>query len=354
MFVTCQAGFQDLLVAELADRGYAAEQEGPGWARVKKEDSPASPLPPETGVPSDLAFAHAVIDRATEFRAESVNALAQGLADAFLESLRGIRVEGPWPCVFQFPAEIVGLGRRVSGVEKAFLEILRRKLPRVAKLAMADLPRGVQAVRGWGVYFTDFGAAFAGSQLWVNGPRRMADDERAPSRSYLKIEEAYVVFGREPKPEETVADLGASPGGWCFSAAKRGSRVLAIDNGPLKGGALDHPLIEHRRTDAFSFTPESGQSFDWLFCDLVDDPNHVMANLVTPWLTRGWCRNFVINLKFGRVAPIAFLRELQSPQGVFAKHAPGFRVRHLYHDREEFTIVGHVSRGAEVSPSAEG
>ena len=33
---------------------------------------------------------------------------------------------------------------------------------------------------------------------------------QAPSRSYLKVEEAYVVLGREPQPGETVCDLGGS------------------------------------------------------------------------------------------------------------------------------------------------
>src|SRR5205085_3415482 len=99
------------------------------------------------------------------------------------------------------------------------------------------------------------GRAFIAREAFVHGPRRMADDDLAPSRSYLKVEEAYVVLGREPQPGETVCDLGAAPGGWSYSAAKRGAQVIAIDNGPLKGGALDRPLIEHRREDAFKFSP---------------------------------------------------------------------------------------------------
>jgi 23S rRNA (cytidine2498-2'-O)-methyltransferase len=104
----------------------------------------------------------------------------------------------------------------------------------------------------------------------------MADDSLAPSRSYLKVEEAYIVLGREPVAGETVVDLGAAPGGWSYSAAKRGARVIAVDNGPLKGGALDHPLIEHRREDAFHFQPPTGEVIGWLFCDLVEEPHHVM------------------------------------------------------------------------------
>jgi 23S rRNA (cytidine2498-2'-O)-methyltransferase len=134
--------------------------------------------------------------------------------------------------------------------------------------------------------------------------------------------------------------LGAAPGGWSYSAAKRGARVIAVDNGPLKGGALNHPLIEHRLEDAFKFTPPEGGGYDWLFCDLVEEPHHVMQNIVAPWLEHGWCRRFVINLKFGHVDALALLREIRAADSALARHGVNRHIRHLYHDREEFTVVG--------------
>ncbi len=244
--------------------------------------------------------------------------------------------------MFQTVPEVVGLGRRASGVEKAFLELLRKKLNRIAKLATSEVPRGAGKSRGLFVFFADFGRVFASREAWLGGQRRMADDDAAPSRSYLKVEEAYIVIGREPVAGETVVDLGAAPGGWSYSAAKRGARVIAVDNGPLKGGALNHPLIEHRLEDAFKFHPPEGVVFDWLFCDLVEEPHHVMQNIVAPWLAGGWCRRFVINLKFGHVDSLALLREIRADVSPFARYAANFRIRHLYHDREEFTVVGEL------------
>ena len=192
------------------------------------------------------------------------------------------------------------------------------------------------------VFFTAFDRALLSRTAVLGGQRRMADDPAAPSRSYLKIEEAFGVLGAEPGPEETVADLGAAPGGWSYSAARRGSRVVAVDNGPLKGGALGHPQIEHLCEDAFGFRPTPGAAFDWLLCDLVEEPHHVLRDLVEPWLGRGWCRRFVINLKFGRTDPVALLQELRAPDSPFVRHAADVRIRHLYHDREELTVVGNV------------
>jgi 23S rRNA (cytidine2498-2'-O)-methyltransferase len=332
MLMTCQAAFETLLARELEDAGLPVAEQGPGWVRTDRDEAAAT-----------WAFPHLSLLAAVELRGESVNALAQRVAEFFLASLQGERIDTAWPSVWLGPAEIVGLGRRISSVEAAFAELLKKKLSRVAKLAVADPPRGVGSARGLFVYFTDFGRAFVAREAVVHGQHRMADDDLAPSRSYLKVEEAYQVLGREPAAGETVCDLGAAPGGWSYSAAKRGARVVAIDNGPLKGGALDHPRIDHRREDAFKFVAQPGE-FDWLFCDMVEEPHHVIQHIVAPWLAQGACRRFVVNLKFGRVDPIALLRELRGPESPWVRHAAGFRVRHLYHDREEFTVVGEVTR----------
>lgn len=320
-----------MLARELAERhGANHEETGPGWLRL------AGP------VDAPLTFAHLSLREPVELRGESVNALAAAVADFFLTRLRGERIEAAWPSVWLGPQELVGLGRRIGAVEAAFGELLKKKLARVAKLATTDLPRAAGAVRGLFVFFVDFGRAYVAREAFVHGPRRMADDPLAPSRSYLKVEEAYLVLGREPQPGETVCDLGAAPGGWSYSAAKRGARVVAVDNGPLKGGALDHPQIEHRREDAFKFVPPAGGSFDWLFCDLVEEPHHVVRHILEPWLARRWCRHFVVNLKFGRVDAIALLRELRAANSPLTTHAAHFRIQHLYHDREEFTLVGET------------
>ena len=363
-----QAGFEDLLALELASVGVPGVEHGPGWvlATALRAELPtskpescstmkeqvdrgvfnASEMDEKTGSTSislDLAFAHLTLHEPVEVRGESVNALAQQIAGFFMQSLRDERVEAAWPCVFAGPAELIGLGRRITAVENAFHEILKKRLSRVAKLALSGTSRGAGPARGLFVFFSDFGRAFVAREALLGGQRRMADDEAAPSRSFLKVEEAYGVLGCEPQAEETVCDLGAAPGGWSYSAAQRGARVVAVDNGPLKGGALGHPQIEHRCEDAFKFTPRDGEVFDWLFCDLLEEPHQVLNHIVEPWLARRWCRRFVINLKFGHVNAMALLAELRAPGSPFVAHADNFRVRHLYHDREEFTVVGALN-----------
>ncbi len=332
MIFRCQPGFEPNLEKELRLHGLVATELGSGWLRVAQA---GARLP-------ELCFAQATLLDPVEINADTVNGLAGKILDYFLGSAKVERFEGAWPLIIEMAAGLDGLGRRMDGVEKALAELLRKRMSRVAKLATTDKPRGVVSVRGLFIFFADFGRLFVARECVFGGQRRMADDTLAPSRSYLKMEEAYIVLGREPVAGETVVDLGAAPGGWSYSAAKRGARVIAVDNGPLKGGALDHPSIEHRREDAFRFQPTAGERVDWLFCDLVEEPHHVMRNLIEPWITQGWCRWFVFNLKFGRVDPVALLREIAAPGSVLAERTTGLRIRHLYHDREEFTLVGEV------------
>ena len=47
-------------------------------------------------------------------------------------------------------------------------------------------------------------------------------------------EEAFVVLRQEPAADESVCDLGAAPGGWSYSAAKRGAR-RARSRRPIAG-----------------------------------------------------------------------------------------------------------------------
>lgn len=344
MIFTCQPGFVDLLADELRGRGYAPAEQGAGWVRaVHMSPTPGvSGSTSAAGAAEGLCFAQMTLLDPVEITGDSVNALAARITEQFLASAKTERFEGEWPCLFEEAAELDGLGRRVKGVEKTFHENLKKRMGRVARLAVAGKPRGVARVRGLYVFFVDFKRAYVSREAFFGGQRRMADDEQAPSRSYLKIEEAYILLGREPAFEETVADLGAAPGGWSYSASKRGAKIVAVDNGPLKGGAYDNYKIEHRMEDAFAFRPAPGQVFDWMFCDLVEEPHHVVDNLITPWLENRWCRRFVVILKFGRVNPLALLRQVQAADSVFSRCAVNVRVRHLYHDREEFTIVGEV------------
>ena len=324
-FAICQNGFEALTRDELTD-----------LRRVKTLGHTVGCVN-YTGKLANCVFPHFYANESETLEDQGVKSLAKRLFDYFINTTKDIKFESSWYAVFMDSRNEPGLSRRMKSIKEAFFEILKKRMSRVSKLMLDDVPKKPGDYVGLLVYVTDFNKLNAAVSFHYNGQCRMADDPLAPSRSYLKVEEGYRVLGHSPLQNDLVVDLGAAPGGWSFSAAKRGATVFAIDNGPLKKGALQWDTIIHKKADAFKFVPNT--RMDWLFCDLVEEPHHVMQ-MISQWFANRRCRSFVINFKFGHVNPIKLIAELESSTGMLMPHTDNAKVVHLYHDRDEVTLVG--------------
>ncbi|MCW4628334.1 23S rRNA (cytidine(2498)-2'-O)-methyltransferase RlmM [Marinomonas rhodophyticola] len=168
--------------------------------------------------------------------------------------------------------------------------------------------------------------------------------QRIPSRSTLKLEEAFLQFVPERTLEAdltegmTAVDLGAAPGGWTYQFVKKGIHVIAIDNGPMQKELMSTGLVQHEKADGFKFEPP--YTVDWLVCDMVERPMKV-AELMAKWLANGWTRRAIFNLKLPmkkRYQEVSLC--LQTIEAMLKKAGVGYhyQVKHLYHDREEVTV----------------
>lgn len=181
------------------------------------------------------------------------------------------------------------------------------------------------------------------------GIPRLKFPSDAPSRSTLKLEEAFHMFIPYDEWEERLegglqaVDLGACPGGWTYQLVKHSMRVQAVDNGPMAESLMETGQVRHLREDGFKFVPTS-KNITWLVCDMVEKPAKVAA-LMTTWMVNGWCRETIFNLKLPmkkRYEEVSHILEKMAAemkeQGVNAL----IHAKHLYHDREEITV--HVQR----------
>lgn len=182
--------------------------------------------------------------------------------------------------------------------------------------------------------------------------------EGAPSRSALKLEESWLLCGWRPAFRETVIDLGAAPGGWTHACLKRGCRVMAVDNASLRLRDVDDlpGTLTHVRADGLRFRPPAPWlPVDWLLVDMLIPPG-VCLGLLKKWIGNGWMRRFVVNLKLPQREPLAALHPVREYlAGVpGSPGSPGFwwRMRQLYHDRREVTVMGAIP--GELKPSAGG
>lgn len=315
----------DLLEKELLWRKFVVLNKGEGWVSVA-QNRPNAPI----------CFAYAHFYQASLIESDTLNHLAQKLVEDFCMRFKNITIEAEWPLTFFHQEAQEGIGKRAHAVEKMFLDLIRKKMSRVAKLAQSRLPHDDEENIGYFVFFDRFNRVFASSQGQWLGSRRMKDDPDAPSRSFLKVEEAYFLLKDQPSPSEIVVDLGAAPGGWSYSAAKRSAEVIAVDNGPLKGAAKNHPNITHDVSDAFHFKVK--KQIDWLFCDMVEDPYRIIE-LIRRWLLNSHCNNFIVNLKVGQADPIDVMIKAHERLEHFCRV---FKMQQLYHDRSEITLVGKI------------
>lgn len=240
-------------------------------------------------------------------------------------------------------------GKLLSTFTRRFQPLLETALREQGRLL--DDPRTTRLH----VFFPDKNSVMIGSSDPHNsadaimGIVRQSMPPEAPSRSTMKLAEAIEVF--MDRSEQTrllrqgmqAVDLGAAPGGWTWQLVKRGIRVTAVDNGPMKG-VLDnhplaqHPLVQHLRQDGFKYAPR--KTVDWLVCDMVEKPSKV-ATLIGEWFAAGWCKHAIFNLKLPMKQRVAALdsalggiRKRLDEEGV------NFRMiaKQLYHDRDEVTV----------------
>ncbi|MCX7193135.1 MAG: 23S rRNA (cytidine(2498)-2'-O)-methyltransferase RlmM [Proteobacteria bacterium] len=240
-------------------------------------------------------------------------------------------------------------GKTLSAFTRRFGPLLETALREQGRLAENIQTENRQLPR-LHIFFPDKSAALIGTSAPFNsaasimGIVRQSMPSEAPSRSTMKLAEAIEVFldkgeqTRLLRSGMTAVDLGAAPGGWTWQMVKRGIRVTAVDNGPMKGVMEKHPLVEHLKQDGFKFAPK--KSVDWLICDMVEKPAKV-AELIANWFVSGWCKHAIFNLKLPMKQRVTALnsalggiRTRLDMEGISYK----LIAKQLYHDREEITV----------------
>lgn len=238
-------------------------------------------------------------------------------------------------------------GKSLAGFCRKFTVPLRRALRDVGVVSKTE--NRIKPVLH--VFFAAPGEVYLGYSYPMNnspfymGIPRLKFPADAPSRSTLKLEEAFYVFVPYDEWDERLAagmravDLGASPGGWTYQLVKRYMMVSAVDNGPMDVRLMETGQVKHFREDGFKFVPKRNP-IQWLVCDMVEKPNKV-TELMGKWLVNGWCREAIFNLKLPMKKRyesvdenLTFLKKIFDENGIHAL----IQAKQLYHDREEITV----------------
>lgn len=186
------------------------------------------------------------------------------------------------------------------------------------------------------------------SAKWPMGIPRLKFPKAAPSRSTLKLEEAWHYFipanewDKRLAPSMRAVDLGAAPGGWTWQLVNKDMYVTAIDNGPMQEQLMETGQVEHIKADGFTYKPK--KPVDWMVCDIVEKPARTAA-MVETWIAEKWCKEAIVNFKLPmkqRYQEVLKLINRLHEHFIEDQIKVNISCKQLYHDREEVTC--HLRR----------
>lgn len=351
----CRPGFESDCAAELQEKtallgsyGYCQTQAQKGYVIYRCAAEEAEHLAKKLLL-NELIFTRQLIAILAEVKdlpsQDRVSALQLALLDdSVQENFAGVKPAG----ALRVETPDTNVGKELSKFCRKFTVPLRQGLRQAGWMTAKESDRrptlhaffisNSEVVLGFSYSFNQ--------SPWLMGIPRLRMPSDAPSRSTLKLDEAFQVFVPAHEREERISsgmnavDLGAAPGGWTYQLVRRGMMVQAIDNGPMAEALMDTGQVKHVQTDGFKFRPKK-KNVTWLVCDMVEKPARV-GELMTSWLLDGDCKEAIFNLKLPMKRRYAAVAEyLQHIKATLQEQGRGkfeLQAKQLYHDREEITV----------------
>ncbi len=154
------------------------------------------------------------------------------------------------------------------------------------------------------------------------------DRRNYPSRAYQKLDEVFKYHWRAPNTTERCLELGASPGGWTALLQEHSSHIVAVDRAPLSQNFTWKKTVSFKKGNAFSVELQDFDRFDWLFSDLICEPQKLLE-LINRWISDAKVERIVATVKFKGATDVNSMNQFLS--------IPGSRATHLFHNKHEVT-----------------
>lgn len=351
----CRPGFESDCAAEIQDKaahlgsyGYCQTKPQQGYVVYRCAAEEAEHLAKKLLL-QELIFTRQFIAILAEVKdlpsQDRVSALQLALLDlAIEENFAGIKPAGS----LRVETPDTNVGKELSKFCRKFTVPLRQGLRQIGWMTAKESDRR-PTLHAFFISNSEVVIGFSYSfnqSPWLMGIPRLRMPSDAPSRSTLKLDEAFQVFVPAHEREERISsgmnavDLGAAPGGWTYQLVRRGMMVQAVDNGPMAEALMDTGQVKHIKEDGFKYRPKK-KNVTWLVCDMVEKPARV-GELMTDWLLQEDCKEAIFNLKLPMKRRYAAVAEyLQHIKETLQEHGRGkfeLQAKQLYHDREEITV----------------
>jgi 23S rRNA (cytidine2498-2'-O)-methyltransferase len=181
---------------------------------------------------------------------------------------------------------------------------------------------------------------------YPGGNPRLRLPADAPSRAYLKLEEA-LLWSRAPlRTGDCAVEIGSAPGGASLALLRRGIHVLGIDPGEMHRVVLRSPAYRHlSKSVMFVERDELPERVDWLLLDMNAEPRVALAAAesiahdLEPDLLGVLLTVKLNQWKLAEKIP-SYLEALKESLGLAR-----IRATQLAHNRQEIFVYGLTRRG---------
>lgn len=165
----------------------------------------------------------------------------------------------------------------------------------------------------------------------------------APSRAWLKIEEALAWSGLPLRAGETAVEIGSAPGGASWSLVQRGLTVIGVDPGEMDRRVLTAARFFHLKLSLAELRREQLPArVDWLLLDVNLAPQvalHGVRRIVST--LRSSLRGVVFTLKLNDWDMAAEVPALLSRVAAMGLHS--VRATQLPSNRREICVVASAA-----------
>jgi 23S rRNA (cytidine2498-2'-O)-methyltransferase len=351
LFVICQHGAEAALKREVArDRPelrFAFSR--PGFVTFK---APA-PLPLDYAFDAVFARAHGVSLGPVAIEAEATPAALAGAATAKVASLVAVESQA----VSRLRLHVIERELHAPGEEPA--HFVPGSLARAAHEALRTADRGglyhasARAELGDTVvdlivvdestWWLGLHAHHASHSPWPGGRPDHTLPPEAPSRAYLKLEEALAWSGLPLHRGETALEIGSAPGGASHALLSRGLRVIGIDSAAMDARVLDHPAFTHIARSVQSVRREElPRRIDWLLLDLNLAPDIALRQAARLAARVDTLRGVILTLKLNH--PNSDVELPSWMEFVREMGMENVRAKQLASHRREVVVVGTSHR----------
>jgi 23S rRNA (cytidine2498-2'-O)-methyltransferase len=331
-FALCQPGAEKALKREMTRRqpGWAPAYQRPGFVTFRS----SVPLTPEFALDAVFARQHG---------------LSLGTAkdlDAALSHIRELPAPLCLHVVEREPADPDALPPTLLAreIEQALRERACDHFTKRSEAAPGELVLRVVVALGEPLLL-GYHRHASGRSPFPGGRPPIALPPDAPSRAYLKIEEAIASFGLPFRAGHVALEIGAAPGGAAYALVKRGVHVIAVDPAAMDPRllALRGPsgaCAKHLQVSAAELQrAQLPRRVDWLLLDVHLAPQVAMrtarrvGSLVRPTL-----RGAVLTLKLNDWSYADRIDSFLQQAAELGLNPP--QAKQLASHRQEFAIAG--------------